>query len=104
MPQAAGDEEGGPVAAAAAAAAVADVGGAGSALRRRTLPRGAPAFSGRLWRKEAFEAAAEGGAVPSSPPQMEDEERHNLEGEEKRRNVSCSVSLHKFSLRLDLFS
>ena len=102
MPQAAGDEEGGPVA--AAAAAVADVGGAGSALRRRTLPRGAPAFSGRLWRKEAFEAAAEGGAVPSSPPQMEDEERHNLEGEEKRRNVSCSVSLHKFSLRLDLFS
>ena len=99
MPQAAGDEEGGPVAAAAA-----DVGGAGSALRRRTLPRGAPAFSDRLWRKEAFEAAAEGGAVPSSPPQMEDEERHNLEGEEKRRNVSCSVSLHKFSLRLDLFS
>ena len=110
MPQAAGEgegeeeEQGDPVAVAVAAAA-ADVGGAGGALRRRTLPRGVPAFSGRLWRREAFVAAAEGGAVPSSP-QMEGEERHNLEGGE-REEVEMSVChSHRaqLQLRLDFFS
>ena len=90
--RAAGEEEkeGDPV---ADVAVDVGVGGAVDVLRRRTLPRGVPAFWGRLWRREAFVAAAEGGAVPSSP-QREGEERHNLEGGEKKElEMSVSLSL-----------